>query len=235
MGDLGLPEGITACLFDLDGVLTQTAKVHAQAWKQTFDEFLRTQPGQPPFDPVRDYDQYVDGKPREDGVRSFLESRRIAFDDSLVTDLATRKDQAFLDLIHTQGVERYAGSMLYLDAVRREGVKTAVVSSSRNTTEVLKAAGIGGFDAQVDGNVAAAEHLHGKPAPDTYLEAARMLSLDAAQCAVFEDALAGVEAGRAGHFGRVVGVDRDNQKEALYQHGADVVVEDLDELLGNSP
>ena len=231
---LGLPEGIAACLFDLDGVLTQTAKVHAQAWKQTFDEFLAKQPGQAPFDMVRDYDEYVDGKPREDGVRSFLQSRGIKPDDRLVDDIATRKDHAFLDLIHAHGVEKYDGSVLYLDAVRKAGIKTAVVSSSKNTTEVLNAAGLTGFDAQVDGNVAAEEHLHGKPAPDTYLEAARMLSLDAGHCAVFEDALAGVEAGRAGRFGRVVGVDRAGQREELLEHGADVVVEDLQELLGRT-
>ncbi len=230
--DLGLPPGIAACLFDLDGVLTQTAKVHAKAWKQTFDEFLRGRPGQPPFDLVRDYDEYVDGKPREDGVRSFLESRHITFDDGLVQQLATSKDDTFLKLIHTAGVESYPGSIHYLDAVRKAGIRTAVVSSSKNTTEVLKAAGIAGFDAQVDGNVAQSEHLHGKPAPDTYLEAARMLGLGAAQCAVFEDALAGVAAGRAGRFGRVIGVDRAGQKEALLQHGADVVVEDLEDLLG---
>jgi beta-phosphoglucomutase family hydrolase len=232
--ELGLPPTISACLFDLDGVLTQTAKVHAQAWKQTFDEFLRTQPGQAPFDLVGDYDQYVDGKPREDGVRSFLDSRRIAFDVKLVQEIAMHKDATFLDLIHANGVERYDGSIQYLEAVRHAGIKTAVVSSSKNTTEVLRAAGITGFDAQVDGNVAEEEHLHGKPAPDTYLQAARMLDLEAARCAVFEDALAGVEAGRAGHFGHVVGVDRAGQKDALYQHGADVVVEGLEELLGRT-
>lgn len=232
--DLGLPSGIAACLFDLDGVLTQTAKVHAQAWKRTFDEFLKSVPGQQPFDLVRDYDDYVDGKPREDGVRSFLQGRGIPFDDALVHRIAAQKDDAFLELIHSHGVERYAGSVEYLQAVREAGIKTAVVSSSKNTTEVLKAAGISGFDAQVDGNVAQAEHLPGKPAPDTYLEAARMLQLDAKRCAVFEEALAGVEAGRAGRFGRVIGVDRTGQKDALYQHGADVVVLDLDELLGRT-
>ncbi len=231
---VGLPPNVAACLFDLDGVLTQTAKVHAKAWKQTFDEFLRGRPGQAPFDLVRDYDEYVDGKPREDGVRSFLESRHIAFDDSTVHDLATRKDATFLDLIHADGVESYAGSIHYLDAVRKAGLRTAVVSSSKNTTEVLKAAGISGFDAQVDGNVALSEHLHGKPAPDTYLAAARMLGLEAQQCAVFEDALAGVAAGRAGGFGRVIGVDRAGQRQALLEHGADVVVDDLDGLLGRT-
>jgi beta-phosphoglucomutase family hydrolase len=232
--ELGLPPGIAACLFDLDGVLTQTARVHAKAWKQTFDEFLRGRAGQAPFDLVRDYDEYVDGKPREDGVRSFLESRHIGFDEATVHELATRKDETFLNLIHTAGVETYAGSIHYLDAVRKAGIRTAVVSSSKNTTEVLKAARISGFDVQVDGNVAQTEHLHGKPAPDTYLEAARMLRLGAAQCAVFEDALAGVAAGRAGHFGKVIGVDRAGQKQALLEHGADVVVNDLEELLGRT-
>ena len=229
--NLGLPGSIVACLFDMDGVITQTAKVHAQAWKRTFDDFLRSRPGQAPFDPVRDYDEYVDGKPREDGVRSFLQSRGIEFDERLVDQLAARKDAAFLELIHRDGVESYPGSLRYLDAVRSAGLKTAVVSSSKNTTEVLKAARVDDFDAQVDGNVAQAEHLHGKPAPDTYLAAARKLGLDAKRCAVYEDALAGVEAGRAGHFGVVVGVDRAGQADALKAHGADLVVSDLAELL----
>jgi beta-phosphoglucomutase family hydrolase len=233
--ELGLPAGIAGCLFDLDGVLTQTAKVHDQAWKRAFDTVLAGLPGQPPFDPVRDYVEYVDGKPREDGVRSFLSGRHIPFDDGLVHRIAAQKNAIFLELIHAQGVERYAGSVEYLRAVRQTGMKTAVVSASKNTTEVLMAAGIGGFDAQVDGDVAEAEDLHGKPAPDTYLEAARMLHLAAPSCAVFEDALAGVEAGRAGGFGRIVGVDRSGQEDALYRHGADVVVQDLDELLGRTP
>ena len=228
---LGLPDQIKACLFDLDGVLTQTAKVHAQAWKRMFDGFLAGRPGQPEFDPVRDYDEYVDGKPREDGVRSFLQARGIVLDEAQVHDLSTRKDQIFLELIHTHGVESYPGTVRYLAAVRQAGLRTAVVSSSRNTTEVLKAAGIGGFDAQVDGNVAEAEHLKGKPAPDTYLAAARKLGLPAPGCAVFEDALAGVAAGRAGGFGLVVGVDRTGQAAELQAHGADVVVQDLAALL----
>jgi beta-phosphoglucomutase family hydrolase len=228
---LGLSEGISACLFDLDGVLTPTAKVHAQAWKRMFDEFLAGQPGQRPFDEVKDYDQFVDGKPREDGVRSFLASRKIPAGDQLVHDLAAKKDHIFVELLHTQGVKPYPGSLAYLDAVRRAGLKTAVVSSSKHTTQVLKAAGLTGFDAEVDGNVAEAEHLHGKPNPDTYLAAARRLGLEAGSCAVFEDALAGVAAGRAGRFGRVIGVDRAGQADELKAHGADVVVEDLGELL----
>ena len=233
MGAVGLPPAIAACLFDLDGVLTQTAKVHAQAWKAMFDEVLAER-GQAPFDPVRDYDEYVDGKPREDGVRSFLASRGIKLEEATVHELAAKKDHIFLDLIHTHGVESYPGSVRYLKAVREAGLKTAVVSSSKNTTEVLHAAHLDAFDAQVDGNIAQEGHLHGKPAPDTYLAAARMLGLDAAHCAVFEDALAGVEAGRAGAFGRVVGVDRAGQADALRQHGADVVVSDLADLMAGS-
>jgi beta-phosphoglucomutase family hydrolase len=233
---LGLPDVIAACLFDLDGVLTPTAAVHAQAWKTMFDDFLRdrsARTGEPfqPFDRVHDYDEYVDGKPRADGVRSFLESRRITLPDASVDELAERKDELFLELIHSRGVAPYPGSVKYLEAVRVAGLKTAVVSASKHCTEVLKAAGIGGFDAQVDGNVTESRRLKGKPAPDTYLEAARMLGVEAPRAAVFEDALAGVAAGRAGGFGLVVGVDRAGQAQALREHGADVVVHDLAELL----
>jgi beta-phosphoglucomutase family hydrolase len=228
---LGLPPAIMACLFDLDGVLTKTAVVHAQAWKRTFDDFLKIQPGQHPFDPVGDYDRYVDGKPRADGVRSFLQARGIPVIDAQVEELATRKDRLFLELIHTHGVDVYEGSIRYLRAVRAAGLKTAVVSSSQNTSEVLKAAHLNGFDAQVDGVLAEERHLDGKPAPDTYLAAARMLAVGSPRAAVYEDALAGVEAGRAGNFGMVVGVDRAGQREELYRHGADVVVNDLADLL----
>lgn len=232
MNRLGLPDGIGACLFDLDGVLTPTARIHDEAWKRMFDEFLKGQPGQPPFDPLHDYDEFVDGKPREDGVRSFLESRGISLDEPHVQELAARKDHIFLELLHTHGVEAYAGSLRYLHAVRGAALKTAVVSSSRHCTEVLRAAGIQElFDAQVDGNVAETRALKGKPAPDTYLEAARMLDVEAPRAAVFEDALAGVAAGRAGSFGFVVGVDRAGQAQPLRAHGADVVVEDLADLL----
>jgi len=234
---LGLPEGVTACLFDLDGVLTPTALVHAQAWKSVFDEFLQArsiQTGEAfkPFDDVRDYDEYVDGKPRADGVRSFLESRGITLPDASVDELAERKDSLFVELLHKQGVEAYPGSLSYLRAVHQAGLKAAVVSASKHCTEVLTAAGIQGeFDAQVDGNVTEARRLKGKPAPDTYLEGARMLGVEASQAAVFEDALAGVAAGRAGGFGFVVGVDRAGQAQALREHGADVVVKDLADLL----
>jgi len=234
---IGLPEGIKACLFDLDGVLTPTALIHAQAWKRVFDEFLEARSikaGEAfkPFDEVRDYDEYVDGKPRADGVRSFLESRGITLPEASVDQLAERKDELFLDLLHAHGVKPYPGSLNYLRAVHEAALRTAVVSSSKHCTEVLRAAGIQGeFDAQVDGNVAQTSRLNGKPAPDTYLEAARMLGVGAPEAAVFEDALAGVAAGRAGKFGFVVGVDRAGQAQALREHGANVVVKDLADLL----
>jgi beta-phosphoglucomutase family hydrolase len=243
---LGLPSTISACLFDLDGVLTQTARVHAVAWKATFDGFMkqraeRTAEWFKPFDPVADYDEYVDGKPREEGVRSFLASQGITLPEGSENDppaadtihgLGNRKDQLFLHLIRTQGVQTYEGSVRYLHAVKGATLKVAVVTSSRNCSEVLRAARLEGvFDAQVDGNVAHARRLAGKPAPDTYLEAARMVGATPSGSAVYEDALAGVEAGRAGRFGLVVGVDRMGQAAALRQHGADVVVKDLAELI----
>ena len=223
---LGLPSTIEACLFDLDGVITQTARVHAQAWKAVFDAF------HVPFEIVPDYAAYVDGKPRADGVRSVLDARHIEPRPELVEAIARRKDELFLELIHANGVETYPGSVRYVQAARSAGLKIAVVSSSKNTTEVLRAAGLAGlFHVQVDGNVAEREHLRGKPSPDTYLKAASELETDASKAAVYEDALAGVEAGRAGHFGLVVGVDRAHQADALKQHGADVVVNDLAQLL----
>lgn len=226
MPNLGLPDHITTCLFDLDGVITQTASVHAQAWKQAFDE------SHIPFNLPDDYDDYVDGKPREDGVRSVLAGKNVPVSDELVDRIAERKDKLFLALIHQHGVQTYDSSVRYVNAVREAGKKLAVVSSSKNTTEVLRAAGLEhAFDAQVDGIIAEQEHLKGKPAPDTYLKAAANLDTAPADAAVYEDALAGVEAGRAGAFGLVVGVDRANQRDALKQHGADVVVEDLAELL----
>jgi beta-phosphoglucomutase family hydrolase len=234
---LGLPDGIQACLFDLDGVLTQTAKVHAEAWKQMFDEFLRTRAaktGEPfvPFDRVKDYTEYVDGKPRYDGVRSFLESRRIELPEEEIRALGDRKNDLVVRLIRTRGVEAYDGSVRYVRAAQEAGLRRAVVSASANCRDVLAAAGIENlFDAVVDGIVAEREHLRGKPAPDTFLAGARALDTDPAAAAVFEDALAGVEAGRAGKFGFVVGVDRAGQAEALRQHGADIVVSDLEELL----
>jgi len=229
---LGLPDDTRACLFDLDGVLTQTAKVHAAAWKQMFDEYLRTRP-----EPFReftqdDYEEYVDGKPREDGVRSFLESRGIEFDGKTVTELADRKNDLVQRLIHDHGVEVYEGSVRYVKAARDAGLRRAVVSSSANTREVLRVTGIEDlFEAVIDGVTVDREGLKGKPAPDTFLAGARALDTEPAHAVVFEDALAGVEAGRAGSFGFVVGVDRVGHADELREHGADVVVSDLAELL----
>jgi beta-phosphoglucomutase family hydrolase len=243
---LGLPAGVTACLFDLDGVLTQTAKVHAAAWKQTFDEYLQRRAAERgeefiPFDPVADYDEYVDGKPRADGVRSLLTARGIEVpegapedspDAETIAGIGNRKNEIVLTMIHDQGVEPYEGSMCYVNAVRAAGLRRAVVSSSTNCRDVLAAAGIEDlFEAVIDGHVAEREHLIGKPAPDTFLAGARALGVAPAQAAVFEDALAGVQAGRAGKFGFVVGVDRVGQAGALMAHGADVVVRDVAELL----
>ncbi len=243
---LGLPDAIRACLFDLDGVLTQTAKVHAAAWKQMFDTFLRTRAARSgeafvPFDPAQDYDRYVDGLPRYDGVRSFLASRGIELPDGTPGDppgaetirgLGNLKNEIVLQMIRSQGVEAYEGSVRYVRAARAAGLRCAVVSSSANCRDVLEGAGIAElFDERVDGIVLEREHLHGKPAPDTFLFAARALGVDPKQAAVFEDALAGVAAGRAGGFGFVVGVDRVGQAEALREHGADIVVGDLAELL----
>jgi beta-phosphoglucomutase family hydrolase len=243
---LGLPVGVRACLFDLDGVLTQTAKVHAAAWKEMFDEYLRereTATGESfvPFDEVADYDEYVDGKPRYDGVRSFLTARGIDLpegdeDDSpeaeTVDGLGNRKNEIVLRMIRDEGVEAYQGSVRYVRAVRDAGLRRAVVSSSNNCLEVLVAAGIEDlFEQRIDGVVAGREHLKGKPAPDTFLAGARALGVAPAQAAVFEDALAGVAAGRSGGFALVVGVDRVGQARALREHGADIVVSDLADLL----
>ncbi|HEY4462624.1 MAG TPA: beta-phosphoglucomutase family hydrolase [Streptosporangiaceae bacterium] len=243
---LGLPAGTQACLFDMDGVVTQTALVHAAAWKAMFDDFLRKwsgQHGQPfvPFDPARDYDEYVDGKPRLDGTRSFLEARGIHLPEGSPDDppgtptlhgLSNQKNELVIKKIETDGVKVYEGSIEYIKRARAAGLRTAIVSSSANTVQVLEAAGIAGlFDTRVDGVVAQQRHLKGKPAPDTFLAAAANLKVTPGQAAVFEDALAGVEAGRAGHFALVVGVDRVGQAEQLRKHGADIVVKDLAELL----
>ena len=246
---LGLPDGVTACLFDLDGVLTQTAKVHDAAWKQMFDAYLRERAargGEPfvAFDPVGDYDEYVDGKPRYEGVRAFLASRGIELPEGSSDDppgaetidgLGNRKNEIVLSLIRTHGVEPYDGSVRFVRAARDAGLRRAVVSSSANAHDVLVAAGIDDlFDARIDGIVAERDRLKGKPAPDTFLAGAGALGVTPAQAAVFEDALAGVEAGRAGDFRFVVGVDRVGQSEALRAHGADVVVRDLAELMDQS-
>src|SRR5918996_175603 len=234
---LDVPDGLEAYLFDLDGVLTRTAKVHAAAWKEMFDGFLRERAeraGEPfhEFELPADYDEYVDGKPRLDGVRSFLQSRGIELPADEVHALGARKNDLVLGLIHRQGVERYEGSVRFVEAARERGLRRAVVSSSTNCRDVLVAAGIDHlFEAVVDGIVAERDGLAGKPAPDTFLAAADVLGAEPARAAVFEDALAGVEAGRAGDFGWVVGVDRSGQAEALAEHGADVVVSDLGELM----
>jgi beta-phosphoglucomutase family hydrolase len=234
---LGLPAGIRACLFDLDGVLMQTVALHAQAWKETFDGFLRehSRRYQQPFvafDATHDYERYVDGRPRDDGVRAFLGSRAIESDHVTATRLGERKNDLLLELIRQRGVKPYTGSVAYVQAVRHAGIRRAVVSASANCLAALDAAGLTDlFEVRIDAPRAAAEHLRGKPAPDTFLAAARELGVEAQEAAVFEDALAGIAAGRAGRFGFVVGVDRVGHADALRQAGADVVVSDLDELL----
>jgi HAD superfamily hydrolase (TIGR01509 family) len=211
-----------------------------------FDQYLRERAqrtGEPfrEFALPKDYEEYVDGKPRSDGVRSFLDSRGIDLplgspddppDAETIYGLGTRKNDIVLKLIQDEGVEPYEGSVRYVNAARDQGLRRAVVSSSTNCHDVLVAAGIADlFEAEIDGLVAEREHLAGKPAPDTFLAGARALGVEPAQAVVFEDALAGVEAGRAGHFGWVVGVDRTGHAAALREHGANVVVKDLAELL----
>ncbi|MEV6285341.1 beta-phosphoglucomutase family hydrolase [Kribbella sp. NPDC051770] len=236
---LGLPAGVTVCLFDLDGVLTDTAAVHAAAWKEMFDAFLSDRGGSPFTD--EDYEQYVDGKPRTDGVRDFLASRDITLpegdpDDPMsantVNGLGNRKNDAVQRKIRTDGVRVFEGSRRYLQAAQQAGLRRAVVSSSANTAEVLEVTGLAQYvELRVDGVTIREQHLHGKPAPDTFLAAAKQLGVEPSQAVVFEDALAGVEAGKAGGFGYVVGVDRVGQADALSKHGASVVVQDLAELL----
>jgi beta-phosphoglucomutase family hydrolase len=244
MTETGLPSGVRACLFDLDGVLTPTALVHAAAWKEMFDDFLRRRDGDGfrPFDAVADYDAYVDGRPRADGVRTFLASRDIELpegeeddppDRETVHGLGNRKNVLVLAKIRKEGVRPYPGSVRYLEAARAAGLRTAVVSSSANCKDVLVSAGIEHLlDVRVDGVTAHERGLRGKPKPDTFLAAAEELGVPPEQAAVFEDALVGMDAGREGHFGYVVGVDRVGQAEELRKHGADVVVTDLAELIG---
>ncbi|MGW2211875.1 HAD family hydrolase [Streptomyces sp. NPDC001781] len=244
MTQLGLPDTIQACLFDLDGVVTKTAVVHAAAWKETFDAFLRDHEGPDarPFDEVADYDEYVDGRPRADGVRSFLKSRGIELpegapddppDAGTVQGLGNRKNELLLKKIRTDGVEAYEGTLRYLAAVRAAGLATAIVSSSANCQDVLRSIDAEDlFDVRIDGVVAAERHLPGKPEPDTFLAAADDLGVPPERAAVYEDALAGMDAGRAGGFGYVVGLDRTGQADALYAHGAHIVVNDLAELGG---
>ena len=243
---LGIPERSRGCLFDLDGVLTRTATVHAAAWQEMFDDFLRRRAERTgsqfvPFDPVADYDKYVDGKPRADGTRSFLRARGIELPEGSDSDppgaptvagLSSLKNQIVLRKIADGGVTVYPGSIRYLNTAGEAGLRRAVVTSSANAASVLETAGLSGqFDAVVDGVVARRERLAGKPAPDSYLYAAKALGLQPSEAVVYEDALAGVAAGRAGHVGFVVGVDRAGQAGALREAGADVVVRDLAELL----
>jgi beta-phosphoglucomutase family hydrolase len=241
-GPLGLPDGVHVCLFDLDGVLTRTATVHMAAWKRTFDEFLRShEPGAAEFSQL-DYNRFVDGKPRADGVRDFLASRGITLpeggpgdppDAATIAAVAARKNALVLQELAEHGVEVYPGSVDYLRAVKDAGLATAVVTASANGEQVIAAAGFADLiDVRVDGVVAARERLRGKPAPDTFLAGARMLGAEPAESVVFEDALSGVAAGRAGNFGYVVGVDRVGHADELAANGADVVVQDLSELLG---
>jgi beta-phosphoglucomutase family hydrolase len=235
-----------AVLFDLDGVLTDTAKLHAACWKQMFDDYLQnrsTQTGEAfrPFDLANDYRLYVDGKPRFDGVRDFLTSRGIQLAEGSEDDpprfdtvggLGNRKNDLVNEVIHDKGVEPYEGSVKLIERLRHDGFKIAVVTSSQNCGTVLKAAKLNAFfGAQVDGNMMHAQNLAGKPAPDTYLAAAKLLGVDPARSIVIEDALAGVEAGCRGKFGLVVGVARKGNAEELRQHGAHVVVNDLGELV----
>jgi beta-phosphoglucomutase family hydrolase len=243
---LGLPEQVQACLFDLDGVLTETAQVHAAAWKEMLDSYLQARADNSgdlfvPFNEESDYHTFVDGKTRADGTRSFLGSRHIilpegAADDppgtETVAGLGNAKNQIVLRRIREDGVEAYAGSVRYVRAVRAAGLARAVVSSSVNCAAVLTAAGIAQlFEVRIDGVTVEADHLVGKPAPDTFLAAAHALGVEPDRAAVFEDALSGMEAGRAGRFAFVVGVDRVGQAEALRSHGADTVVTDLGQLL----
>jgi beta-phosphoglucomutase family hydrolase len=243
---LGLPSQVTVCLFDLDGVLTQTALVHGAAWKQTFDSFLESwseRHGQPfvPFDSGADYHRYVDGRQRADGVRTFLASRGITLpegdpddtpDQETVNGVGNRKNVLVLQKIKEGAVQVYPGSVEYLKAAKEAGLRRAVVSASANCKDVLEAAGIADLlEVRVDGVVARELGLPGKPAPDTFLHAAKLLGVAPEICAVYEDAQAGVAAGKAGGFGIVIGVDRVGQADALREHGADMVVTDLSELL----
>ncbi|OBH89116.1 beta-phosphoglucomutase family hydrolase [Mycobacterium sp. E2733] len=243
---LGLPEKVHACLFDLDGVLTDTASVHTKAWKAMFDDYLserakRTGEEFVPFDAADDYRKYVDGKKREDGVRSFLQSRGIDLPDGSPDDpgdaetvygLGNRKNDMFQRVLREDGVEVFEGSRRYLEAASAAGLGIAVVSSSANTRDVLEITGLDQFiQKRVDGVTLRDEHIAGKPAPDSYLRGAELLGVEAGAAAVFEDAISGVQAGHAGNFGYVVGVDRVGQADDLRRNGADVVVTDLAELL----
>jgi beta-phosphoglucomutase family hydrolase len=232
-----------AVLFDLDGVITATAKVHAACWKKMFDEFLHRRPDEPfePFNIQEDYPIHIDGKLREDGVRSFLESRGISLPEGdsdeppgyeTIHGLGKLKDRMFKEILSEEGVEVYEGAVDLVNQLRGRGIRTAVVSASKNCKAVLEAASIAHlFDVRVDGEVANRLKLPGKPAPDKFLKAAQQLGVEPHRAVVVEDAISGVQAGRAGGFGLVVGVDRKGQAEELERHGADIVVSDPGELL----
>ncbi|MFQ5876386.1 MAG: HAD family hydrolase [Acidobacteriota bacterium] len=235
-----------AVLLDLDGVLTATARMHAACWKAMFDAFLSRRAaarGEPfePFDAQSDYRLYVDGRPRYEGVRSFLESRSIGLphgdpadppDAETICGLGNRKNDLVREAIASGGVEVYDDSVAWVRRLRDAGIRTAVVSSSRNCEAILRAAGIAGlFDLRLDGEEAARRRLAGKPAPDTFLEAARRLGVEPRRAVVVEDAISGVRAGRAGGFGLVIGLARQGDAEALRRAGADLVVRELGELL----
>jgi beta-phosphoglucomutase family hydrolase len=239
-------ERYDAVLFDLDGVITNTATLHATCWKQMFDEYLRRRAEQSgeafrPFDLAADYRLYVDGKPRFDGVRDFLRSRGIQLPEGSPDDpaeletvcgLGNRKNELINDLIERIGVEPYDGTVRFIRQLRRDGFKIAVVTSSQNCAHVLKAAKLDGFfEVRVDGNTIEAEGLAGKPAPDTFLMAARLLGTEPGRTVVIEDAISGVEAGSNGNFGLVIGVARKGNAEELQRHGAHLVVEDVGELV----
>src|SRR6516225_10210360 len=239
-------EQYDAVLLDLDGVITDTANIHAACWKQMFDEYLQKRAAQTgeafrPFNVAADYRLYVDGKPRFDGVRDFLTSRGIQLPEGTPNDqpeaetvggLGNRKNDLVNKIIEDKGVEPYEGSVKLLHQLRSQGFKLAIVTSSQNCTVVLKATNLDHFfDVQVDGNTVHAQHLAGKPAPDTFLMGAKLLGIDPARAVVIEDAISGVEAGRAGNFGLVIGVARKGNAEELSHHGADLVVNDLKELV----
>ena len=239
-------ERFDAFLFDLDGVLTDTASIHAACWKRMFDGYLRerAEASDEPFVPFEidtDYLLYVDGKPRFDGVRDFLSSRGISLPEGSKTDppghdtvcaLGNIKNDMVNEVIDTEGVEAYAGSVAFLEALQAAGKKIGLVSSSANAGRVLDVADLTRFiQVRVDGAVAAQRQIKGKPAPDTFLEAARDLGVEASAAVVIEDAISGVQAGRAGSFGCVVGVARKDNEADLQANGADIVVTDLAELL----
>ncbi|MCF8570310.1 beta-phosphoglucomutase family hydrolase [Gordonia sp. HY002] len=231
---LGLPDDITVALFDLDGVLTTTAVLHKSAWKNAFDAFLTERGAESGPFTDHDYLAYVDGRPRLDGVRSFLDSRGIEVDDATVEAIAEAKNTEFLDVLDSDGVTAYPGSVRYLNAALEAGLRIAVVTSSKNGARVLDAADLSRFvEHRVDGNTIVDEHLAGKPAPDSYERGAELMGVAPAQAAVFEDAISGVAAGAAGAFGYIVGIDRvgGDQADSMRAAGASIVVTDLDDLL----